>query len=281
MPEKRAQLNPYNIPGLGSVGGAALRTGVAGALAGGLGNAAHSYHTSDATGGERLQQAGIAGLKGALVGGTAGAGLGAGLQQRYRTTAVNDLADQAFRMGRLRNFVVENAGTNTAKDFANRARAAQAGLNSSMRGYAERPNFWNGLGKKAMIETRLKKRQRGFYYEPDPGFHDVNGKFDDAHAKTKQVKLAAIMDTLARFGLKLSEKQAGQLLDSPDPAKALTQILKTDDFGLGLEPGKGAGPGEQRKPKDFSAWGPKSGLGGGGAAEGLMGGNMAGSFGGA
>ncbi len=84
----------------------------------------------------------------------------------------------------------------------------------------------------ALVNTRLKKRQRGFYFEPEPGFHDVKGKFDDASRQNTETKVAAVYDVLQRFGLaKLADE------NNPDCIETLTKVLREADFGFDLQPG--------------------------------------------
>lgn len=126
----------------------------------------------------------------------------------------------------------------------------------------------------AGVATRLKKRQRGWHYEAEPGFHDVKGKFEDAARKNPEIKVAAIADALKTYGI--DPKYAGEISDAPDPVKALTQVLKTKDFGFGGQKSQGRGFGE------FASWGPPSGMTGGDSGSRVAGGALMGgqSYGG-
>lgn len=111
------------------------------------------------------------------------------------------------------------------------------------------------------VVSRLKKRQRGWHTASEPGFHDVNAKFEEAARKNGEtklastdVKLAAAHAALARFGV--DPKYAGIITVAPDPVGTLTQILKKKDFGYGkAEPEAGA-----RNHSSFESWGAPTGL---------------------
>jgi hypothetical protein len=113
------------------------------------------------------------------------------------------------------------------------------------------------------VASRLKKRQRGWHFEKDPGFHDVKGKFDEAARKNTEIKVAAIAEALRTYGI--DPKIAGEITDAPDPIKALTQVLKTKDFGFGGVKNRGRNFGE------FASWSSPAGLASGDAASRLSG----------
>jgi hypothetical protein len=120
-------------------------------------------------------------------------------------------------------------------------------------------NYFESRSKTASahVDTRLKKRQRGFHFEKEPGFFDLKGKFDDAAKKNEEIKVAAIADALALFGL--DPKYAGDIAKAADPVKALTQTFHQQDFGFGLAPTRPAG----RANGEFVSFGGPSGLSGG------------------
>lgn len=122
----------------------------------------------------------------------------------------------------------------------------------------------------AIVAARLKKRQRGWHFEQEPGFHDVKGKFQDAAKQPNEVKMAAFREVLAQYGL----DKCGE-----DAVEAVTSILRDHDFGFNLPPGKGGSGG--RNHGDISSWTSPTGWGGGGAAERIQGfTNGNGSYGG-
>lgn len=79
-------------------------------------------------------------------------------------------------------------------------------------------------------ETGLKKKQRGWYADPDPGLKDLRGKFEDADRTNGTMKIAeeALRAVLRKFAL---------FQDSPDPVRAFVKVLGTNNFGYG-EPNK-------------------------------------------
>ena len=78
------------------------------------------------------------------------------------------------------------------------------------------------------ITTRLKKRQRGFHFDKEPGFFAVNKSFGDAAAKTANEVHQRALKTVA-------EKYA--LLDeSGEPVEALAKLFAQSNFGYGDEP---------------------------------------------
>lgn len=116
------------------------------------------------------------------------------------------------------------------------------------------------------VSTRLKKRQRGWHYEKEPGFHDVKGKFQDAARINSETKVAATAEALRTYGI--DPKHAGEITDAPDPLKALTQVLRTKDFGFGGQKDRGRNFGE------FASWGPPTGMSGGDAGSRVDGGSL-------
>jgi len=79
------------------------------------------------------------------------------------------------------------------------------------------------------ITTRLKKRQRGFHFEREPGFYGVTKGFGDA------AKLKVASEARARAIRKVAEKYA--LLDeSGEPVEALAKLFAESNFGYGDEP---------------------------------------------
>lgn len=75
-------------------------------------------------------------------------------------------------------------------------------------------------------ETGLKKKQRGWYADPDPGLKDLRGKFEDADRTNGTMKLAeiALRDVLRKFAL---------FQDAPDPVRAFVKVLGSSNFGYG------------------------------------------------
>lgn len=84
-----------------------------------------------------------------------------------------------------------------------------------------------------MTETRLKKQQRGWYRDADPGFHAVKEKFESAEKAngTKAIKTSAFLDVLRKYAL---------LDGEGNPIEALTQFMHDDDFGYGKRRAGGA-----------------------------------------
>ena len=78
---------------------------------------------------------------------------------------------------------------------------------------------------------RRKAKKRGFYTDPSPGIYGMRAAFESAERKAG--KLAALQN----FGL---------LHGKDDPVKGLTELYKTDDFGL---PRKGS-----RKPRASASY---------------------------
>lgn len=78
------------------------------------------------------------------------------------------------------------------------------------------------------VQTRLKKKRRGFYHDPSPGFAAVNETHATAQARAGEKKLASALDgareALAKFGL-LQRKDA-------DPVEAMSDLFRYEDFGL-------------------------------------------------
>ena len=82
--------------------------------------------------------------------------------------------------------------------------------------------------------TRLKIKQRGFFHDKAPGFHDLKAKMqaaDKANPETPHVvkSAEAAADALALYGLR--RKAAGE-----DPLVHLSRILKNTDFGYKKRP---------------------------------------------
>lgn len=108
-------------------------------------------------------------------------------------------------------------------------------------------------------ETRLNKKERGWYKDPDPSFHDMKEKFNEAARRNgekavEQVKAAAIRYVLGKFAL---------LDEHGDPVGDLTDILKNDDFGYTKRTSKNNFRMRDEKP----VWGPPAGLGSGWTAD--------------
>ena len=100
-------------------------------------------------------------------------------------------------------------------------------------------------------ETPLKKSQRGWYRDPDPGLRDLRGKFEDAGRRNGEVKLAAMLAALAKFAL---------LDEHGDPVVALTSLIKDSDFGY-TDRASRRDPNAMRNEKPL--FGPNAGLTGG------------------
>lgn len=72
---------------------------------------------------------------------------------------------------------------------------------------------------KKPLATRLKKKQRGFYTDPSPGFYAVTETFDKAHRRAKTAGIIAALMKLA-------------LLNEADPASTLGNLLRGRPEGL-------------------------------------------------
>lgn len=78
------------------------------------------------------------------------------------------------------------------------------------------------------VTTRLKKRQRGFHYEPEPGFYGVNKSFDEASKqKVASAQLRGIRRVLAKYAL---------LDESGEPIESLAKLFAQSNFGYGDDP---------------------------------------------
>lgn len=119
------------------------------------------------------------------------------------------------------------------------------------------------------VETRLKKRQRGWHYEAEPGFHGVKSTFDQAEKnnKSNEVKLAAMLDALEKFAL---------LDDNGDPIGTLSKILKENDFGFNS--GAPSKKDRNRPQAESRSFGVPTGLGAGDAASRMSGFNSGGGY---
>lgn len=116
-------------------------------------------------------------------------------------------------------------------------------------------------GIRSGIETRLKKKQRGFYLDKNPNFAALRESHDKASRDAGEKKLAAengVIAALAKFGL-LNEKKK-------DPVTILSDLFKYQDFGLPTksDPGKFRAPPMQRMLRDrhFSGVAPPASSGG-------------------
>lgn len=79
------------------------------------------------------------------------------------------------------------------------------------------------------VTTRLKKRQRGFHFDKEPGFYGVTKSFGDA-AKQKlasEARSRAIRKVAAKYAL---------LDESGEPIEALAKLFAQSNFGYGDEP---------------------------------------------
>ena len=54
-------------------------------------------------------------------------------------------------------------------------------------------------GAARLVETRRKRRQRGFYTDPSPGFYDLKGKFDDAARANPEKQAEASPELQSKF----------------------------------------------------------------------------------
>jgi hypothetical protein len=111
------------------------------------------------------------------------------------------------------------------------------------------------------VQTRLKKKQRGFYTDPSPGFAALNESHAKASGAAGEKKIAAdagVLAALEKFGL-LQRKDGD---DGPDAVRVLSDMFKYEDFGL---PVKGDPTKGRPAPKD-RAWGPASPSGSAGGA---------------
>jgi hypothetical protein len=64
--------------------------------------------------------------------------------------------------------------------------------------------------------TRLKKKIRGFYHDPAPGFVRLKDTFDAAAKGSNNAKLAGVLNTLQKFGL----------LNAINPVEILANLFK-------------------------------------------------------
>lgn len=96
------------------------------------------------------------------------------------------------------------------------------------------------------VSTRLKRRQRGFHFEREPGFYGVTKSFGDA---AKQKLASEVRDRVLR---KVAAKYA--LLDEAgEPIEALAKLFAESNFGYGDEP---VAPKRSGDP----LWGPSMGF---------------------
>lgn len=97
------------------------------------------------------------------------------------------------------------------------------------------------------VQGRLQKMQRGWFLDKAPRFHDVKNKFLEASKRNGTVKMAALAEALAKFGL---------FNGSPDAVQALTKQIRNDDFGYTNR--TTAARGRKREPS--SVYGPPSSI---------------------
>jgi hypothetical protein len=124
------------------------------------------------------------------------------------------------------------------------------------------------------LVSRLKKRQRGFHFEEEPGWHDLKGKFEEANRKGsgKSMKVAtlqtqAVHDALAKFGF-LRAKDGRD-----DPMGVLSGILRNAPFGFDLPSRDAADRAQSRKNQSSKAspWGAPAPIDAGDAASRMSG----------
>lgn len=79
------------------------------------------------------------------------------------------------------------------------------------------------------ITTRLKKRQRGFHFEKDPGFYGVTKSFNTAARQkfANEVRARAIRKVATKYAL---------LDESGEPIEALAKLFSENNFGYGDTP---------------------------------------------
>jgi hypothetical protein len=98
--------------------------------------------------------------------------------------------------------------------------------------------------------TRLKKRQRGFHFETEPGFFDVKGTFDRAAPS----KTAA--DNALRGYVRVLRKYA-LLNEQQDPIDFLSRFFASKNFGYGRDKSP---DNRSRGDSDEVIWGTPSGM---------------------
>jgi hypothetical protein len=74
----------------------------------------------------------------------------------------------------------------------------------------------------AVQQSRLKKKQRGFFHDKDPGLYDVKGSFIRANDANKSHKIAGITAALEKFGL----------LNEVDPVSILSKTFQEIPAGF-------------------------------------------------
>lgn len=89
------------------------------------------------------------------------------------------------------------------------------------------------------IATRLKKKQRGFHFDPSPGFYGVKKLF----GKTAEACARGVASVLAKYALLDNQKT---------PIEDLAKLFSTSNFGYGDNPGKRPG----KEPVNWGAAGP-------------------------
>lgn len=81
------------------------------------------------------------------------------------------------------------------------------------------------------IERRRKMKQRGFFFNREPGFHDLKGGFRDAASeKRAESRDRVLRRVLAKFAL---------LDEQGEPIEAVAKMFGQSNFGYGDEPAKG------------------------------------------
>lgn len=118
-----------------------------------------------------------------------------------------------------------------------------------------------------MTETRLKKQQRGWYLDTDPGFHAVKEKFEAAEKKNGEKKLASFAGTAI-----------GALGKAYQKAPIRTNAALQGGMGAVLGAGVGAGVGAYNAAPGSRLQGAGSGAAKGALVGGAAGGAL-GAFG--
>ena len=81
------------------------------------------------------------------------------------------------------------------------------------------------------IERRRKMKQRGFFFDREPGFHGLREGFESAaNEKRAESRERAIRRVLAKYAL---------LDDQGEPIEAVAKLFGQSNFGYGDEPAKG------------------------------------------